>query len=347
MIRPSRQKCGLLCGLLFPLILWAGMEGLAVKPLLFIPYDQTRIYFSDFFDTETILSKELAEKLQSIVFGFAPLPGKTLLYQSDYVRSKISLYFPEIDPLIQSDTVTVSRGNALIETPLSATTSSVPATKTSEDPPGALIDAEEWKSRLEEHARAFLTDMWMVAIPAEAFHLEIMTEPPTAFSEMPWEITYTRFGKSEFFVKIAAGSPVASRTTRWTGKVKPVWIRNLATAGRNIKYKETFLSDAVVYKPLNYFDYRDPVVEGVAFPKVSKAFIKSGTVIEGALIANPPYVRAGQVIFAVVIIGGVEVKGMVEVLKDAQIGEVIQARNVETGAILTGILEEGPVLRLY
>ncbi len=347
MILSARRKLCFLCGLTVPLLFLAGFGANAVNPLLFLPYDQNRIYFSDFFDMEKITPPELAEKLRTIVFGFAPLPGKTLLFQSDYVRSKIALYFPEIDPLIESKTITVSRGNALTLTGLSSLAPSLTATKTSEEVPISILDAEEWKRRLGKLTLEFLSEALTVAIPAEAFHLELSTEPPAVFLDTLWDVTYTKFGKSEYFVKIVANSPAVSETTRWTGKVKPVWIRNLATASRNIKYKETFLPDAVIYKPLNYFDYRDPVVEGVVFPKVSKAFIKSGSVIESAMIVNPPFVKAGQVIFAVVNIGGVEVKGMVEVLKDAQIGEVIQAINAETGALLKGILEEGPLLRLY
>jgi len=346
-IPPSSHNRCRFCGFLLLLALWASLFASDVKPLILLPYDQSRIYFADFFDIESIPSPELSEKLQTIVFGFAPLPGKTLVFQSDYLRAKIALYFPEIEPIIRSETITVSRGL----TPTSSSWGAAPpltgATETVDIPSETFLSPNEWKSRLETLTLAFLSETWSVAIPPEAFHLELSIEPPTVFSDRPWDLTFTKFGKSEYFVKIVADSPVNSPATRWTGKVKPIWIRNLATAGRNIRYKESFSSDAVVFKPLNYFDYRDPVVEGVSFPKVAKAFIKSGAVIEGTMIANPPYVKAGQVIFAVVRIGGVEVKGLVEALKDAQIGEVIQARNVETGALLTGIVEEGPVLRLH
>jgi flagella basal body P-ring formation protein FlgA len=64
------------------------------------------------------------------------------------------------------------------------------------------------------------------------------------------------------------------------------------------------------------------------------------------MLKKRAYVLKGQVINAVVHLAGVVVTSKVEMIENAEIGQLVRAKNVDTGIIITGILDEGPVLRV-
>jgi flagella basal body P-ring formation protein FlgA len=324
-----------------------GYPQLILRGDILLPYSQDKLFFSDFFDFDDSIPSSLEQQLKKIIFDYAPLPGKQIRYNTDYIISKINHYFPEITPISDTETITILRASkddtitTLIANPIS-----FPKDNSQESNPTVFVTPERWEVLLRDNLRDYLQKNTGEEIPSETFDIVINKESPVSFPIESWTIKYTKFGKSEYFVQLEA-KPENGVVYKWTGKIEPVWIRNIAVANRNIRYKETVQDDAVTYQPLNFFSYREPLVEGSQFPKIASSYIKEGTVIETGMLKDPPYVKAGQVIFALIIIGGVEARGMVEILKDAQIGDIVQARNIETGVLVTGKIEEGPILRIY
>lgn len=303
---------------------------------------------ADLFELNDSVPESVLSELLRITFGFAPLAGKQSVYTMEYVVSKINFYFPQIIPVIESEMVTIAKDSSVASSFLFTSPYSLPATLTMnpEDSTLKQLSGEEWRKLFTQEFLSYLSEELKTSIPEEDFELGINTLLPTDFPSLPWVVHYTKFGKSEYLVRVE-GKTESGVFQKWTGKVKPIWIRNLAVANRNINYHTTIDSESVQFQSFNYFDYREPAVQGLTFPKIAKSLIREGEVIEMSQIEDPPYVKAGQVIQAYVSIGGVEVRGSVQLLKDAQIGDIVQAKNVENNTLVTGTIEEGPLLRIF
>jgi len=318
---------------------------LSIKQYVAIPFENSKVYFSDFFDSEELKAEGLFEGLQKIVFGFSPLSGKSFLLDSAYFLSKLNQYFPNLSinkPYPEMILIyrTDERNNlhsVLLSFPkdISKDTAQEKYIEEPEDI-SAKIKRDILSSYSlsgEENTLAFSSMKLDFSIPfyPEDFLLE-------------YEISLIKLGGGSFLLKVYKISG-QKKEIIWNGKVNPVWFRKVAVAKRNISYGEQLNLDSVNFKELNFFELRDPVLLEKYRPElVSRSFIKEGSVLSQNQFKDPPYVKAGQIIMAFINIGGVTIKAQVQILQDSNIGEIVRAKNTESGFILSGKIIEGPFL---
>jgi len=159
-------------------------------------------------------------------------------------------------------------------------------------------------------------------------------------------IVINKYGKNEYLANISIyleKKLVENRRVIFEAE----WLRNLAVAGRNINYGEIIETDSVVFEKMDYFLYPDSFSdEDFEYGQMTKYFIREGNVIKSNSLKSAPYVIRGQIIQGMVRIGTVSVSVQVKVLSDGSIGDIVRAMNIESGVIVSGIIEEGPVLNI-
>jgi flagella basal body P-ring formation protein FlgA len=110
--------------------------------------------------------------------------------------------------------------------------------------------------------------------------------------------------------------------------------RRTIKSGEIIKREDVELVEFDVFGKKGNFTNDLEVVAG----KVSRKMFREGEPIDLFYLVKAPDVRAGQVLLAVFETGSVLATALVRVLHDGNFGEIVKARNVDTGFLIQGIL---------
>ncbi|KHC91805.1 flagella basal body P-ring formation protein FlgA [Thermotoga sp. Mc24] len=124
--------------------------------------------------------------------------------------------------------------------------------------------------------------------------------------------------------------------------------RNVVVLKRNINVGDVIKEEDVKLEKRNVFEiYGEPFFDvSEVVGKISRRYLKEGTVLTADMLKDPPDVVKGQVVPAYVDMGSIKVTTFVEVLENGYLGETVRAMNVESKKYVFGRVERGPVLRI-
>lgn len=138
------------------------------------------------------------------------------------------------------------------------------------------------------------------------------------------------------------------RVSYLTLQLKLLSFKKVVVASRKINYNEIISKDDIKYAEVNILEVKGTYIENIEEcigKKVKKMFNKDEIILQEFLEKKPDVVK-GQIILAYVEFPGIKVTSLVRSMENGWIGETITARNLETGRLVYGILEEGPLLRV-
>jgi len=181
----------------------------------------------------------------------------------------------------------------------------------------------------------------------EDVSIEWLTLDSTPSNDLRFIYSYSEVGNGYFniFLKeISNGKVTAIKNLRAQLKL----LRTIVVAKRKINYGEIIQEGDVELKKYNIFGKNMEFLENTeeVIGKRSKRNFNPGDPIIETYLEVPPYVVKGQVVSAYVSINGIVVTTFVRLMEDGNIGEVVSARNVDTGKLIYGVIEEGPRLRI-
>ena len=139
-----------------------------------------------------------------------------------------------------------------------------------------------------------------------------------------------------------------NRISYVTLQLKLSSLRKVVVAARRINYGEVISKEDLEYARMNVFDVTGTYIENMeeCIGKKARKMFNKGEVILQEFLEKTPDVVRGQIILAYVEFPGIKVMSLVRSMENGWIGETIAARNLETGKLVYGILEEGPFLRV-
>ena len=166
-------------------------------------------------------------------------------------------------------------------------------------------------------------------------------------NNVKYSYSYTNAGNGYFNIlmkEISNGKVLKIRNF----KVHLVLQRMVVVAKRKINYGEIIQEGDLELKKVNVFGKTSTFVSDikkVVGKRAKRNFNKDDPIVLEYL-ETPPYVTRGQVISAYVSIDGITVTTFVRLMEDGNIGEVVSARNIDTGQLIYGVVEKGPRLRI-
>ena len=89
-----------------------------------------------------------------------------------------------------------------------------------------------------------------------------------------------------------------------------------------------------------------PASTSDVFYAKARFFMRAGEVLTLEKIRRKPDVLKGQILIAYVRLPGIYVTTLVRALEDGYVGDTIRVKNIESGKIIKGTVEEGPVVRV-
>ncbi len=316
-----------------------GGEKPQMKTHVYIAASNSKIYLSDFFSIEQ-LSETDYKRLSSYVFGFAPLVGKTIEFDTDYVVGKLNYNFPDfVYSEAETENILVTKG------------------VNSENPVEICINTGTEKSEFDlEIAKNMITEYFLceymkfegeeLADSQEFTEFDFEEAEQFKISGDSSRINISKYGNNEYIATFSIYSEnrfISSVRIKFEAR----WLRNLAVADRNINYGEVLGQDLISFQKEDFISNKESIPESdFSFGYIAKNYIREGQLVRKASVKPPPYVLRGQVIQAIVDMKSVTVNVKVKLLSDGAIGDIVKAMNVESGAIISGVLEEGPVLKV-
>ena len=206
---------------------------------------------------------------------------------------------------------------------------------------GSIVEGEEEPPEIFEllASSAMLDIASDVGCPASDATYEILQISGNASSDVTYR--YFKLGKGKFSVLGKSEDGYAYLLL----DVK--CYKEVPVAAKLIKYGEIIKPEFVILKKVNVLSMTETPAstQDVYYARALRMF-KPGDVITQEGIKRKPDVVKGQIILAYVELPGLKITAFVEALQDAYIGEVLRARNVKSGKIVMGVLEEGPVLKV-
>ncbi|MBT1247784.1 MULTISPECIES: flagellar basal body P-ring formation chaperone FlgA [unclassified Thermosipho (in: thermotogales)] len=124
------------------------------------------------------------------------------------------------------------------------------------------------------------------------------------------------------------------------------YIRKIPVAARNINYGEQIKKGDIVYSDINILSLHGTPVDISKLPMISKKYFKIGEPIYEEYLEEIPDVVVGQLVFGYVELPGVKVHALLRAMESGNVGDVIKARNVDTGKIVYGLVVKGPMLKV-
>lgn len=117
---------------------------------------------------------------------------------------------------------------------------------------------------------------------------------------------------------------------------------DVLVAGRTVRSGEVLSEKDIVKQRLNLLslkvEYCTKQEEVVG--KIARKMFRQGEPIDVRYLVKPPDVKAGQILTAKVQIGSVLVTTQVRAMHDAHVGERISVRNISSGVMIDGFLQE-------
>lgn len=326
--------------LLFLVPLFVFSQELILKKEVLIEPGNNQIFLSDFVENPEILR---ALGKGEIIFGFSPMPGRSMKVSLDYVISKFNRYLDGVTFLSpEQDVVFVYRK--------ASTTSSDSATET--------MTINDFEEDTEKRDFGIYNEQLLKEIFLKVFEQKFEIDfddkinlvyeefPPTPFKAKIESINIYSRGSKKYMVRIEYQTEEDSKkyeTAVFTATWPVTGIKTNKLIRKDVLLSEEYLS----FQEIDYFDYREPVLlSQLTYDYVANYTISEDQVLEWGMLKKRAYVLKGQIISAMVQLSGVEVSSKVEMLENAEIGQLVKAKNIDSGIIITGILDEGPILRV-
>ena len=124
--------------------------------------------------------------------------------------------------------------------------------------------------------------------------------------------------------------------------------RNIYVARRTIKSGERLSEKDISLMKWNVLglagNFTDDAQEIVG--KIARKLFRENEPLDCYYLFKEPDVKVGQVLRAFIEIGGVTVTTLVRAMKDSYVGDVIAVRNIQTGFIFHGTLDDNLVVRV-
>lgn len=311
-----------------------------LKAEVMIDSESNQIYLYDFAENPELL-KELGK--DEIIFGYSPMPGRSMKVSLDYVIGKFNRYldgFTFVRP--EGDIVVVYR-KAL--STVSEATSEASILNDLE------INSGKYDSQIldEKTLKALILSSFEKKLEIrfdEKIDVEYEQFPLTPLKGRLESINIYSRGSKKYMVRIETLTGDGSReyeTAIFSVKWPVTGIKTLKLIRKDVLLSEEYL----FFEEIDYFDFKDPVLKS-SLPDdyVAKYTISEGKILEWSMLKKRSYVLKGQVISAMARLSGVTVTSKVEMLENAEIGQLVSAKNLDSGIVITGIVEEGPVLRV-
>jgi flagella basal body P-ring formation protein FlgA len=310
-----------------------------IKDDIVLTSDQNQILLSDFVeDVDTFSLTGMGD----IIFGYAPLPGKTMKISVEYVVDKFKRYLNDTDFVLpERDIISVYR---------SVNAKKVEQISTSDD---FEKNTQDLNSGFNTYNREDVETMIFSALE-ERFNIK--------FDEN-LKIDYVDFKEDFFEGEFKQIKLYSQSRKRYMAKIdyydssnrlkyirivfECSWITDIAVSREDIK-RDVLVSDETIrFDQLEFFDYDNPVIFA-ELPEdfVTKYVIKKDDIIEWRMLEKRAYVIKGQIITAVFDTGSVIVSSQVEVISNAELGQLVKARNLDSGITITGIVDFGPILKI-
>jgi flagella basal body P-ring formation protein FlgA len=310
-----------------------------IKDDIVLTSDQNQILLSDFVeDVDTFSLTGMGD----IIFGYAPLPGKTMKISVEYVVDKFKRYLNDTDFVLpERDIISVYR---------SVNAKKVEQISTSDD---FEKNTQDLNSGFNTYNREDVETMIFSALE-ERFNIK--------FDEN-LKVDYVGFKEDFFEGEFKQIKLYSQSRKRYMAKIdyydssnrlkyirivfECSWITDIAVSREDIK-RDVLVSDETIrFDQLEFFDYDNPVIFA-ELPEdfVTKYVIKKDDIIEWRMLEKRAYVIKGQIITAVFDTGSVIVSSQVEVISNAELGQLVKARNLDSGITITGIVDFGPILKI-
>lgn len=143
-------------------------------------------------------------------------------------------------------------------------------------------------------------------------------------------------------------SPFVRITLRRSGKVvgyltfqyEAILLRKVAVAKRKIEKEEIIGVNDVEFTAINVYSIAKIPVLPEDLPALSDKIFQKGEILDGKYLKDVPIVVKGQILKAVSNVGGVTVSTLVQSLEHGYVGNVISVKNLDSGKILRGTVQE-------
>jgi len=325
--------------LLFCSVLVFSQE-LFIKAQVMIESDRNQLVLSDFVENPQWLQDQ---GMADIIFGYSPMPGRSMKVSLQYIVSKFERYVEGFSFILPEAEVVVVYRQALSSVGLDhASETAVRDDKVGTDGYDSKVYDEKTVKNLILSAfeeKLEITFDERIIITYEAF-------PPTPLTGVIETINLYERASNKYMARIERVEGDGSK--RYDTAVFTVKWPVLGVKVNKLIRKDVLLAqEYLVFEEIDFFDYDNPVLASqlpsdyVAAYNVSEAMI-----LEWKMLRKRAYVLKGQIISAMVQIGGVTVISQVEMLGNAEMGQLAKAQNVDSRIIVTGIIEEGPLLRV-
>ncbi|MEN3008549.1 flagellar basal body P-ring formation chaperone FlgA [Pseudothermotoga sp.] len=168
--------------------------------------------------------------------------------------------------------------------------------------------------------------------------LEIRSTP-SSFDEVQL-ISHTRFGSTFSFLFKTFRERTFCGYLR--AQCELAIFSDVLLASRTIRSGETFSEKDVTLGKVNLLSLKVEycVKQEEVVGRIARKMFRQGEPIDARYLMKPPDVKAGQLLTAKVQIGSVFVTTQVRAMHDAYIGERISVRNVSSGVMINGLLQE-------
>lgn len=117
---------------------------------------------------------------------------------------------------------------------------------------------------------------------------------------------------------------------------------DILVASRTVRSGEMLSEKDIVMQRLNLLNLKTEYCtkQEEVVGKIARKMFRQGEPIDARYLVKPPDVKAGQILTAKVQIGSVLVTTQVRAMHDARVGERISVRNISSGAMINGFLQE-------
>ena len=180
--------------------------------------------------------------------------------------------------------------------------------------------------------------------------------PPSSWTLLSWtgkklekleKISFSRIGKGLFSAFLVYKDKSGEKISYLTLKMRISCEKPVLIAKKLVRYGEKLRPEDVEIKNIDVMQILGtPASTEDAYYAPVLRTLRPGEVVTLEKIRRKPDVLKGQILLAYVVLPGVHVSTMVEAIEDGYIGDVLRVKNLSSGKILRGIVEEGPVIRI-
>lgn len=154
-----------------------------------------------------------------------------------------------------------------------------------------------------------------------------------------YTITIQLSNKALPFVRIALRK--SNRIAGYlTFQYEAILLRKVGVAKRKIERGEVIGINDVEFLEQNIYTMNKIPVFYEDLPIMADKVFQKGEILDAKYTKDVPNVIKGQILKAISIVGGVRVSTLVQALENGYVGNVINVKNLDTGMIIKGIVQE-------